>query len=282
VVRIVGLRNYFKDKSTQWTIGTQGVNLALVTSPDSDPASNVLEALQALENLLCVKKQRAFLFLDEVQEIGEIDEGKSIEGAIRHVAQKTKYLSLVFSGSNRKLLARMFYDRSRPLYKLCDRIALERISKEEYVKHINNIARSTWGKDMDASTLDKIFELTELHPYYINNLCLRAWETSIKKSPTSEDMLKCWNEIIKENRSETLKELSMLSMSQRKVIAIIAKGTKNALSGKKTLKQLDLSSSSVIEALQALEQKDYIEQFENNDYGIIDPLIKATLLFYYK
>ena len=91
-------RKYFKDKNTQWTIGTQGVNLALIPSANSDPATNILDALQALESLLQKKKKRAVLFIDEIQEIGEIAEGKGIEGAIGHVAQKTKYLSLVFSG----------------------------------------------------------------------------------------------------------------------------------------------------------------------------------------
>lgn len=275
------LRNYFKSKNAQWTIGTQGINIALVPSPNSDPATNVLEALQALEVLLQKKKKRAVLFLDEVQEVGEISGGKGIEGAIRHVAQKTQYLSLVFSGSNRHLLARMFYDKSRPLYKLCDRIVLDRISKAEYVEHINGFAVKRWGKSLDAAILEDIFELTELHPYYINNLCLHLWNTELKKTPQHDDVITCWHKLIIEERNEMLRELSMLSIGQRKVLNIIAHGQKTGLTSKNSLKKTDLTSSSVTEAIKTLIQKDYVEQLENNEYRIIDPLIKATLLFYY-
>lgn len=275
------LRGYFKDKSTQWTVGTQGINIALVPAPNSDPATNILEALQALESFLQKKKKKAVLFLDEIQEIGDVVEGKSIEGAIRHVAQKTKYLSLIFSGSNRHLLAKMFYDKSRPLYKLCDRIVLERISRSEYVAHINEFAIEKWGSSLKPAVLETIFELTELHPYYVNNLCLHLWGASINGMPQSCDVTTCWNEMIKEERSEILRELSELSIGQRKVLNTIANGQKTMLTGKKALKEVDLTSSSVMEAIKVLEQKDYIEQLENGEYQIIDPLIKTTLLFYY-
>lgn len=77
-----------------------------------------------------------------------------------------------------------------------------------------------------------------------------------------------------------LRELSILSIGQRKIISLIAKGYKNDLSSKRVLREIDLSSSSVIEAFQVLEQKDYVEQADGFDYRVIDPLIKATLLYY--
>lgn len=275
------LRTYFKDRNTQWTVGTQGINLALIPSFNSDPATNILEALQALENLLQKKKKRAVLFIDEIQEIGEIAEGKGIEGAIRHVAQKTTYLSMVFSGSNRHLLTKMFYDKSRPLYKLCDRIVIDRISESEYISHINEIALKKWKKKLSNDVLTAIFELTELHPYYLNNLCLHLWESSDNTTPQSVDVLNCWHKMIKDERSETLNELLSLSIGQRKILNIIANGQKTNLTSKKTLNVVDLSGSSVIEAVNVLEQKDYIEQLETNEYRVIDPLIKHTLISYY-
>jgi len=272
------LRDYFKNKNTQWTVGTQGVNVVLAPSPHADPATNILEALQALENLLQKKKKRAVLFLDEVQEIGEIPGGKGIEGAIRHVAQQTKYLSLIFSGSKRHLLAQMFYGKSRPLYKLCDRIVLDRIDQAEYIDHINKFAVKRWGKKLDEIVLDRIFQLTDLHPYYVNNLCLRLWEADLNDLPEPSNVTNCWQIMLKEELSEISRELSDLSVGQRKVLSIIANGQKSGLTSKEVLRILDLNSSSVIEAIRALSQKDYIEKLENNEYRIIDPLIKASLL----
>ncbi len=110
IEQVLGIiRDHFKKHHSQWTVGTQGVQLSLLPGKDYDPATAILEALTALEAVLTKKKQRAVLFIDEVQEVGQVAAGKGIEGAIRHVAQETKYLSLVFSGSQRHLLTSMFF-----------------------------------------------------------------------------------------------------------------------------------------------------------------------------
>lgn len=270
------VREFFKKRDSKWVIGTQGISLALIPSQDSDPATNIMDALLALENLLQQKKKRAVLFLDEIQEIGEVAEGKSIEGSIRHVAQETKYLSLVFSGSNRHLLGRMFFDKARPLYKLCDRIIVDRITEADYEKHINKLAKKRWKRIWTESTLSTLFTLTECHPYYINNLCLRLWDSTLQQVPSQENIQAIWQTFVKEERSEIMRELLSLSSGQRKLLIELAGGHSTGFTRKDMLIALGMSSSSVTEALQMLEQKDYIEHRDKN-YFIIDPLIKATL-----
>ena len=223
------------------------------------------------------KSQKAILFIDEIQEISEIASGAGIEGAIRHIAEKTEYLSFVFSGSNRHLLSKMFFDKSKPLYKLCDRIILGRISIEDYKFHINQLANEKWGEVLSDETLNEIFSLTELHPYRINNLCNRLWTLNDNHTPDKNEVSECWSELAKEEKSEILMELSSLSLGQKKVLTSIASGQNSGLTGKKSLKSLDLTSSSVIEAISVLEQKDYLEKADNNNYRIIDPLLRFIL-----
>ena len=275
------LRDYFKTVDSQWTIGTQGINLVLTpTTKESDPATNIMEALLALEYLLKQKNKRGILFLDEMQEIGEVAEGKGIEGAIRHVAQQSKYLSFIFSGSNRHLLSHMFYDKARPLYKLCDRIILERISAKDYEKHLNKICKVKWKKAMPSASLAKIFELTERHPYYVNNLCLRLWESALKQPPSASQVEATWLDYAKEERLEVARELSGLSTGQRKILIEIAAGFTTKITGKEFLKKVNMTSSSVTELLQNLEQKDYIEKHAK-EYSLIDPLVKTMLNVYF-
>jgi len=276
------LRNYFKNHETQWVIGTKGVNLVLMPSEkEHDPATTIMEALMALEYLLKNRKKRAVIFLDEMQEIGEVAEGKGIEGALRHVAQQSKYLSFVFSGSSRHLLSHMFYDKERPLYKLCDRINLERISEDDYTKHLLSLSKMRWKKPLGKTSLEKLFLLTERHPYYINNLCSRLWESENDKLPCPEDIEAKWLDFAKEERQEVARELSTLSTGQRKILSFIASGFNEKLSGKIFLQKVNMTSSSVIEALQILEQKDYLEK-DKSSYKIIDPLVKTTLNVYFK
>lgn len=275
------IREFFKKNNTKWVVGTQGINLALIPDEQADPATNIMEALQALENLLAKKNQHALLFLDEIQEIGEIAEGKGIEGAIRHVAQQTKNLVLVFSGSNRHLLGKMFGEKSRPLYKLCERITINRINADHYKKHLNKLAQKRWGTKLSDETLEKIFTLTELHPFYMNCLCLRVWNLSNKKNMMPNDVEQIWYEFVKEERLETSRELSNISPGQRKLLIAISEGFNKELTGKFLLNKVNLSSSSVVEALKILEQNDYIEKQLNGEYRILDPLIKTSLNLYF-
>lgn len=275
------IRQYFNKSTSQWTIGTQGIHFALIPTQGSDPATNVMEALLALEYFLKHKKTRAVLFLDEVQEIGSVAEGKAIEGAIRHVAQESQYLSIVFSGSSRRLLSHMFFDKARPLYKLCHRITLHPISRQDYEMHLNKLAKMRWQKSLDPISLNSLFDLTDCHPFYVNNLCLRLWQSDFTEPPTVGQITLFWHEYVQEERLETGRELSFLSPGQRKILVAIAAGQTKNFMGKHFLNTIQMSGSSVSEALQILEQKDYIER-QANEYHMIDPLIKASLNLYFK
>ena len=156
-------------------IGGKGIKLELTADLATDPATNVKEALFLLEQLLAEQSKQAVLLLDEFQTVGVIAQGKGIEGAIRHVAQKTKYLTLVFSGSNRKLLKTMFDDETRPLYKLCWRLGLKRIDETHYAAHLNKAAMAMWGVGLSEAVFQAIISATEKHPYYMNKLCDRLW-----------------------------------------------------------------------------------------------------------
>ncbi|MCC2666136.1 MAG: hypothetical protein K0S63_52 [Gammaproteobacteria bacterium] len=275
------LRQYFKKANAKWTVGTQGVNIALIPENSNDPATTIMEALQALEDLLSKKKKQAVFFIDEVQEISEVAEGKGIEGALRHVAQQTHYLSLIFSGSNRHLLAKMFYDKARPLYKLCDRIILDRIDTQHYKHHLNKFARKRWGCNLSEDSLETLFSLTAQHPFYMNGLCLRLWSSNAKGIPSSDVIQSCWITMVREERQEIMRELAALNASQRRILVAITEGYIKELTGKMFLSKINMTSSSVVEALKLLEQGDYIKKTENGEYHLIDPLIATALKLYF-
>jgi len=275
------MRDYFKKASTKWSVGTQGVNVFIQPTENIPTATAIMEGLSALEALLAKKKKRAIFFLDEVQTIGEVAEGKGIEGAIRHVAQEATYLSFVFSGSNRHLLTNMFYDKARPLYKLCDRLILDRIEEKHYKKHINKLSQKRWGEILNDTSFDMLFSLTERHPFYMNSLCLKLWESDLKSIPTAKDIKYYWHKLVTEERQEIAKELSMLNPGQRRILLAIARGTKKEFTGKEFIKTINMTGSSISKAVNLLVQFDYIEKLENGDYRLIDPLISTALRLYF-
>ncbi|MBX3708985.1 MAG: ATP-binding protein [Gammaproteobacteria bacterium] len=236
----------------------------------------ILKSLEKLHDLAKKKEKRVILFLDEFQIVGEVTHHHAIEAAIREAAQKSSHIAYVFSGSNRHLMEQMFYDRKRPFYKLCDQIKLDRINSSEYEKYIQRAAQKKWNKKLAQKTLDIIFSLTELHPYYLNKLCSLLWQ--LEKLPTENESSMIWQQFVFENKSTVERELDLLSINQRKLLIFLATNKKtDELFSKKMTKIMNLTSSSVQRAIEPLLEKDYVFIDPNKFYRILDPLIKAVL-----
>ncbi len=274
---LTSIKKYVRDLRPRLDIGAPSLHLTLTPEPHTDPASSVQEALNLLEKLLAEKNKRAVLLMDEFQNVGLVSAGSGIEAAIRNVAQKTKYLTFIFSGSNRNMLKTMFEDKSRPLYKLCWKITLTRISDAHYRRHIQHAAQLTWKQALNEKVLYMILLVTERHPYYVNKLCDRIWAYAGKKLPTLAIAEKAWNDTLDEDRSDTIQEITRLSPSQKKVLQKIAHAPEVALTGQATLLDLKMTSSSVIAALAGLQEKDAIEK-EAGSWQIINPIMKHYAL----
>lgn len=275
------IKNYIKSLNSKWIVGTDGVKIELIPSEGSDSIAVITESLQMLENVLRKKKLTAVFFIDEFQEIGVLAASKGIEGAIRHVAQESENLRFIFSGSNRHILSMMFDDRTRPLYSLCDRITIDRIHKKDYGKHINHVAKKRWEKQIDESTLEEIFILTEFHPYYMNVLCNKIWSFCENKVPNKTIIKNLWQEYILQEKSKIAKELGSLNTSQKKILIAISQGITKDLTSKSELHKLNFSSGAIIKSLKLLEEQDYINRDKEGKYFLVDPLIKSSLVLFY-
>jgi len=269
------IKRYVTHLKPKINIGMEPLKLELTTESEIDPATNVKEGLLLLEKLLEEKKKHAIFLMDEFQNVGIIAQGKGIEAAIRHVAQKTKYLTFIFSGSNRKLLKTMFEDDTRPLYKLCWKLSVKRISAEHYYNHLQKAAKQTWQKELSNPIIDKILLFSERHPYYLNKICDQLW-TYYEKIPSASEVETTWNKLLEEEKSDAIKEISLLSLGQKNVLLQIAKSA-TQLTSKQNMLDLQMTSSSIITALEGLEEKDVIEK-EGDQYQIINPIVKHYVL----
>ena len=274
---IPSIKKYIKALKPKLDIGVPATKLELTADIETDPAANVKEALQLLERLLEENKKYVVLLMDEFQNVGVIAKGAGIEAAIRNVAQKTKYLTIIFSGSHRRLLTAMFEDDHRPLYKLCWKIALKRIELDHYKNHIQKVAKAVWKHELNNDIIKTITSCTERHPYYVNKLCDRLLAYHEKKPPSINEVNKAWNIILEEEKSDAIKEISLLSIGQKTVALQIARGITSALSSKENMLELQMTPSSIFTALEGLEEKDMVEK-EEGQYQIINPIIKYYIL----
>lgn len=271
------IKQYLKNFQPSFTLGTQKLELALTPKPGTDPATQVVNALNLLEAVLQSKKQKAALLFDEFQIVGNIAKGAGIEAAIRHIAQKSEHFSLIFSGSNRKLLQTMFEDDNRPLYKLAIRINVFRINAQHYQEHLDKAAKASWKESISKESFTQILQLSERHPYYTSKLCDLIWTLSPQKPPTLEDTQEAWKNLLTEEKSDAIKDISSLAPSQKGILQKIAQGIQSGLSGKAILYELDINASSAMKAIDALLEQDFIEKTEQG-YQVISPVIKHFAL----
>ncbi|MFM8454221.1 MAG: AAA family ATPase [Gammaproteobacteria bacterium] len=246
-----------------------------------DIALNILDAFRALEHILAIKKQKVVYFIDEFQEISLLKNAQAIEGAIRSFAQESKHVIFIFSGSNRQLLLNMFNDRARPLYMLCDRIQLERISAPDYINYLQHCSQITWQKSISSESVDMILKLTERHAYYVHALCGRLWN-NLSNPPEIQDVENYWQDFVYEQRTEIRKELTNLGVAQLKVLLAIANDNAKEPMSHASQISLNLTSSAISNALDKLESRDYIEKREDNLWHIIDPMLKSALLYNFR
>lgn len=279
---IKALSNYFQKANKEWTVGIKGLQLQLIPASYNDFAENILETLNAVEFLLKKKQQKAILFIDEFQDIARLDENKAIQGAIRHFAQSSKYLMLIFSGSNRHLLELIFNDDRQPLYDLCERIKLERIDESDYQAYLNKVSLESFQQPLDEQAFATIMNLSDRHPKVVYILCKKIWDYCFAHDclPTKDKAELVWSEYIELTHKDTRNTLSVLSSNQLAILRLIANGENSGLTGKKYTAILNVTSGAISQALETLEKKDFLEQLKNSKYRVIDPVIRDTLLRY--
>lgn len=268
------IKKYVTKLKPKIALGEEYLKLELVLDKQFNPAENIAEALLLLEKLLQERDRQAVLLLDEFQEVGEMENGRGIEGAIRHVAQETQNLSIIFSGSNPHMLIAMFEDERRPLYKLCRKLLLDRMHEKDYQPHLNKAAKSKWGNELTKTAFEKIMRLTERHPYYVNYLCDELWLDT--KPPTENSIDDAWDMIVEEEKSDLIKDFFSLTDNQRKILIYIANFGGHNLYTSTVVNKMDIPSGSMPTTINALIEKNYIEKFEGC-FRIIVPAYNKLL-----
>ncbi len=252
----------------------------------------IFDSLKSLAKLAESKKKKVLLFLDEFQDIASADNSRSIQGAIRNVAQDTSNVVFVFSSSNRHLLLQLFDDKNKPLYMLCDKILLGRMSSEDYKPYIQVAAKNKWGKHIDDTVLNRILTLTELHPFYVNLLCNELWkgQSPTVKIPVVDDVTQAWVACYETEERRLISELEKLTTNQQDILKAIAQNPIDEPSSQKFLTDVGLSLSSVRAGMKSLIEKDMIYRVKTHDinipslkkgeYRVLDPLLAYALRKY--
>lgn len=266
------IESLFKNINVLLKFGKLGFEFSL-SPKTTDNKKNLKSLLTSVDELLAKYNQHAIIFIDEMQAITEIPISDEMESSLRFIAQKTKHISFIFSGSNRHLLSKIFDDRSRPLYKLCHKMIIQRIAPEHYKLYINKLAKREWQQVFSDDVMNEIFSCTKLHSYYLNILCSYLFESD--KLPTEEDVITCWEKVCREEQGSIAKEVEFLTSKQKHLLQEIAKhpGLKEP-TAKDFVNRVNLTPKGIMGAIAIFLKHDLIEKLDTGEIRIVDPVLE--------
>ena len=235
----------------------------------------ITDVLLALDNLAKKMKKNCVLIFDEFQQIGELNESHAIEASIRHAVERSQCVSYIFCGSKRHLLNKMFSDRSRPLYHLCDLMSIGRIASPYYHKFLKNMAKKRWRKVIGDESINEILHLSKNHPYYVNALCRVLWKFDAVPSPNQ--VFQAWSDYVEQQAPWIISDISKLTLNRRKMLQSLANKPTKEPQSIYFLKDINISPGSVRKSLEDLYSLDMIYKDDQAYVRVLDPAIEFYL-----
>jgi hypothetical protein len=176
------------------------------------------------------------------------------------------------------MLMDVFTSPSMPFYKFGDIIFLNKISLEDWIPFLQKRFADS-GKKIGNSEAALIAELTECHPYYVQQLAQQAWLRT---------KIVCTRPVIEEAFHDLVLQLSMLFQNLTDGLNKTQLGLLKALTDKidqlssqKTILDYQLGTSgNVVKIKKTLINKEIID-FQGSDISFLDPLYKFWLTEYY-
>ena len=146
----------------------------------TQPSNSIEEIFDYLEQ----QEQPCIVAIDEFQQIADYPEKNALALLRTHI-QKIKNTWFIFSGSNRRMMEKLFNSPSEPFYQSCCPLYLGVIDKDEYYnfasKHFAND-----GRTIPKECFDLIYNTFEGHTWYVQRI-LNELYAQIKSSPITTD-----------------------------------------------------------------------------------------------
>lgn len=259
---------YFGKLKPEIVFSLPGV--ALTLHPGKFSKDNIIDALINLDKLAKDSNKRMVVVFDEFQEILKIDENATLQGSIRHAAERATNITYLFSGSKHRPLRKIFNGKENPLYALCDVMELQKIADQDYVEYINKAAIEKWGTPINDDVITNILSYSDRYPRYINALCGALWVSD--QTPTMKLVDELWGSYIFSKKTDITEDLSGLTLNQRRLLQHLCFDPTKELYSKETLAMLKMSQSSVQRAVNILLEKDFVVE-KNGIYSVLDPIL---------
>ena len=248
------------------------ITLKLQLAPQEQSMEDLLQLPERIDKK---KKINIVVCIDEFQQIGYFPNSKQFQTELRSIWQHHERTSYCLFGSKKHMLETFFDDRSKPFYKFGDRIYLQRIPLEHWVKYITDKFHRE-GKKITQKQAAWIVDQVDGNSSYVQQLSWYVFQRTDKK--VDEHILsEAVTELIEQCGDVFEAKTESLTGYQMNFLRCIADGIHTGLSSAKNINKYNLGSSSNIAIIKKyLLEKDLIS-IQQKEVWLTDPVMGLWL-----
>jgi uncharacterized protein len=263
----------------------QAFSVELDDSGSADQLPLLTAALDAVEALAGETGREVVVIIDEFQQV-VTEHGPAAEKQIRSTIQKHRRVSYVFAGSHTRLLHAMTSDPNRPFYRLGSRLFLGPVPREEFSAYlIERFAKDALILSPKAAEL--LLMLADDVPYNVQRLAHEAWEMAQevradRKKVVVDDTLieRALERVVRREDPAYTQLWTSLTQNRKKALKAVIRYGGTGLQKADALREIRISSSSLVRALNDLESGHFIRTESAGGatkYRLVDPFFAHWL-----
>lgn len=239
---------------------------------------NPVKTLEQIFSFLESSSQPCVLTIDEFQQIADYKEGKKHIATLRTLVQSCVKTRFIFSGSNRRMMSKLFNSPSEPFFMSTSPIMLEPINKEKYVEFVSAHFGEA-DKPITTESIEYVYERFDGHTWFIQYVFNRLYEMSGKDTPATKELADEAVSYILSLFSPMFKEIfARMSEKQRALLVAISKERKvTAPTGEEFISKYSLRSASAVQGAMRPLIEDETIAFNNGLYFITNRFFSLWL-----
>ena len=239
---------------------------------------NPVKTLEQIFSFLESSSQPCVVTIDEFQQIADYKEGKKHIATLRTLVQSCVKTRFIFSGSNRRMMSKLFNSPSEPFFMSSSPIMLEPINKEKYVEFVSAHFGEA-DKPITTESIEYVYERFDGHTWFIQYVFNRLYEMSGKDTPATKELADEAVSYILSLFSPMFKEIFVrMSGKQRALLVAISKERKvTAPTGEEFISKYSLRSASAVQGAMRPLIEDETIAFNNGLYFITNRFFSLWL-----
>lgn len=216
-------------------------------SNSDEPQKNIDQIFRYLEQA----DYKIIIAIDEFQQILSYPQN-NVDAWLRTRMQELTNTTFIFSGSQQHLMTELFSNYQRPFYRSTQTYHLQKINRDIYRSFIIRMFKR-YNKSIAKSVVDEILDWTDVHTYYVQELCNSVFALG-KETIESSDWKEEAARLLQNNELTFFSFREMLSKHQWKLLCAIAiHQPVMQVTSQKFIKENNLSSSAtILKSLEAL------------------------------